>query len=123
MLEILRTAAVIAVLVVPIPADLSIAAEKVERMSPEQLRQCYALKGRPAMISFSTEGCVRPYADAGKVCTDGAQCEGECIYDGTKKRSRPLKTLGLKGTCEAETGHIGCRSILDAGVLIREPCI
>jgi hypothetical protein len=47
--------------------------------------------------------CVTPYADAGKVCTDKAQCEGSCILEGN------IETTGaVAGTCQKTDRQFGC---------------
>jgi hypothetical protein len=123
MTQISRIAIAMTALLAAPFVDSSAAGQSIQRMTPHQVKQCYALKGRPAMISFLTEGCIRPYPDAGKACSDRRECEGECIYNGAQGPSLPLGTQGLKGVCEAETGHISCRFTLHEGALSREPCI
>lgn len=47
--------------------------------------------------------CVIPYADAGKVCTDKSQCEGNCILEGN------IETTGdVAGTCQKTNRQFGC---------------
>nr|WP_295107539.1 hypothetical protein [uncultured Caulobacter sp.] len=47
--------------------------------------------------------CVIPYADAGKVCTDKAQCEGACILEGN------IETTGeVAGQCQKTNRQFGC---------------
>ncbi|WP_454714835.1 hypothetical protein [Caulobacter segnis] len=47
--------------------------------------------------------CVIPYADAGKVCTDKAQCEGACVLEGN------IETTGdVAGTCQKTNRQFGC---------------
>ena len=89
------------------------------KMSPEELRRCYAAGGTPHQISFFTEGCIRPYADAGKVCTDGDQCEGECIYSG---KGFPQAGTEVSGACEAKTGTLSCRALVTKGKFGLEEC-
>ena len=50
--------------------------------------------------------CVVPYRDAGKACTDNAQCKGGCIYQSTGK---PLPAGGkVVGTCKRTNDPCGC---------------
>lgn len=35
------------------------------------------------VCTLSEYTCVTPYPDAGKACTDGAECVGECLADGS----------------------------------------
>jgi len=89
------------------------------KMSPEELRLCYAAGGTPQTIYYFTEGCVRPYADAGKTCSDGDQCEGECVYPGN---GFPKAGTEVSGVCEAKTGTLSCRSLVRKGKYESEPC-
>jgi hypothetical protein len=47
--------------------------------------------------------CVAPYADAGKACTDKAQCQGSCILAGNLE----AKT-DVIGTCQKTNVQFGC---------------
>jgi hypothetical protein len=47
--------------------------------------------------------CAVPYADAGKACTDKAQCEGACILEGN------LEAQGaVSGQCQKTNVQFGC---------------
>ncbi|HST45699.1 MAG TPA: hypothetical protein VLK29_10815 [Luteimonas sp.] len=55
--------------------------------------------------------CLLATRDAGKACTDNAQCQGLCLapegsVDGTR----------VGGTCSADTNRFGCRQQLRDGV-------
>ena len=47
--------------------------------------------------------CVVPFADAGKACTDKAQCEGACILAGNLE----AKT-DVVGACQKTNVQFGC---------------
>jgi len=47
--------------------------------------------------------CVTPYADAGKTCSDKAQCEGACILEGNLE---PQATV--TGQCQKTSVQFGC---------------
>lgn len=47
--------------------------------------------------------CVRPYADAGKACTDKAQCEGACILEGNLEPQ-----ASVTGQCQRTSVQFGC---------------
>ncbi len=55
--------------------------------------------------------CVIAYKDAGKACTDGAQCDGHCLY----KDDPPAGAGALTGQCQADSNPCGCRTTLTAG--------
>ncbi|WP_421737140.1 hypothetical protein [Caulobacter sp.] len=47
--------------------------------------------------------CAIPYADAGKACTDKAQCQGACIIEGN------LEAQGaVSGQCQKTSVQFGC---------------
>jgi putative hemolysin len=47
--------------------------------------------------------CVVPYADAGKSCTDKAQCEGACIAEGNGEPQN-----AVAGQCQKTNVQFGC---------------
>lgn len=47
--------------------------------------------------------CVTPYADAGKACTDKAQCQGACILEGNLETEGPVT-----GQCQKTSMQFGC---------------
>lgn len=47
--------------------------------------------------------CVVPYADAGKSCTDKAQCQGACIADGNAESQN-----AVAGQCQKTNVQFGC---------------
>ena len=47
--------------------------------------------------------CVTPYADAGKACTDKAQCEGACILEGNLEPQ-----ASVTGQCQKTSVQFGC---------------
>jgi hypothetical protein len=50
--------------------------------------------------------CIRPYADAGKPCTDAHQCLGGCEYNGP----RVAVGTNVTGTCKKDNYSFGRRS-------------
>ena len=57
---------------------------------------------------MQTQQCVIPYADAGKPCTDGDQCAGDCLApDGEPGRTA--------GQCQADNDPCGCRFTIEDG--------
>jgi hypothetical protein len=60
---------------------------------------------------FGMPACVRPYRDGGKACTDGSQCEGNCI------QTEPWVPPGTEvtGVCEASDEPCGCTSLVVEG--------
>jgi hypothetical protein len=64
--------------------------------------------------------CVIPYADAGKACTDGDQCQGDCRYtaDGV-----PPPGARVSGTCQVNNDPCGCFSNVEDGQITGGLCV
>lgn len=67
-----------------------------------------------------TEVCVTPYADAGKICTDGDQCTGRCIAEG-RVGSAPGETV--TGICQRDDQLFGCYGIVEDGRIEAGLCV
>lgn len=72
--------------------------------------QPVCLLGRPM--------CIHPYADAGKTCSTGSDCEGRCMAGSTAK-------MGMKatGVCAASNQPCGCFAIIEDGVVQPTLCV
>ena len=66
------------------------------------------------------ELCVTPYADAGKACTDGDQCEGRCIAEG-QVGSPPGEPV--TGICQRDDRLFGCFGIVEDGTIEAGLCV
>jgi hypothetical protein len=67
---------------------------------------------------LQAELCVKPYADAGKACTSGSQCAGDCVAteavaDGTQ----------VAGQCQADDRPFGCFAKVENGRATGGICI
>ncbi len=65
------------------------------------------------------ELCVRPYADAGKSCTDSSQCDGKCIGDAGAAPDAPQ----VAGQCQADDRLFGCYSEIKGGKAANAICV
>ncbi|KQR08952.1 hypothetical protein VC273_00315 [Xanthomonas nasturtii] len=54
--------------------------------------------------------CIVPYADAGKTCTDKADCSGDCLATSIV----PAGTA-TTGTCQRDSDRFGCRQAVVGG--------
>ncbi|MDO1559474.1 hypothetical protein Q0812_08540 [Brevundimonas sp. 2R-24] len=87
----------------PVPADET----PIHSLSPDA---CAARGG--SMMAAGMLGrvqCVVPYSDAGRRCTDGAQCQGDCRADleaGPEAR---------EGRCQADSRPFGCYAVMENG--------
>ena len=62
--------------------------------------------------------CVVPYADAGKVCSDNADCLGACIAEGN------LEAQGATtGQCQKSNVQFGCYAKIVGGKATAAICI
>lgn len=64
--------------------------------------------------------CVVPYADAGKVCTDGDQCAGDCRAAPDANFDAPGP---ISGFCQADSDRFGCVTTLEDGKVASAMCI
>lgn len=65
------------------------------------------------------EQCVHAYADAGKQCTDSAQCQGKCV--GSAGAVSPDKAAS--GTCQADDRLYGCYAEVRNGKAVAAICV
>ena len=61
--------------------------------------------------------CVVPYADAGKTCSDKADCQGACIAEGN------LDTPATTGQCQKTNVQFGCYAKLVNGKAAATICV
>ncbi|MBX3477925.1 MAG: hypothetical protein KF910_09965 [Brevundimonas sp.] len=64
--------------------------------------------------------CVLRYADAGKPCTDGAQCQGDCRVEGD---AAPREGQQVQGRCQVENVRFGCFTTIENGRAQATLCI
>ncbi len=73
------------------------------------------------------EGCNHKTSDAGKICSDNSQCQGDCIADPSDTRVKKLDsddTLYLNGTCsKSRITAGGCISFVENGKVEPAVCI
>lgn len=67
-----------------------------------------------------TVQCVVSYEDAGKRCTDGDQCRGDCRVETT-----PFPETGASaaGQCQAESTTFGCYAKVEDGKALPAICV
>lgn len=56
--------------------------------------------------------CIVRYADAGRACTDAAQCQGECL---ASSDGEPDQAGVVHGVCSADSNRFGCRTVIRDG--------
>lgn len=69
---------------------------------------------------LQTFQCVISYADAGKSCTSGDQCQGDC-------RAAPDKVVdagqAIAGVCQATSDRFGCYTKVENGRALSTICV
>jgi putative hemolysin len=68
---------------------------------------------------LGAELCVKPFADAGKQCTDTSQCQGKCVGTADQASS----TVPVSGQCQADNRLFGCYSEIKAGKAVNAICV
>ncbi len=86
---------------------------EVSGTAPRDQASCVAVGGdwrREGMLGNYM--CVQSFADAGKRCTDGDQCLGDCrVTEG----EFPAPDTAAVGQCQANTSPFGCFSRVEDG--------
>jgi hypothetical protein len=76
------------------------------------LENCARLGGYVQRVGLlAREACVIPYKDAGKPCTDGSQCEGDCWAE---PRQYPPGEK-VTGACQPTNMPFGCHARVAGG--------
>ena len=75
---------------------------------------CAARNGSMQRVGrLQTLQCVVRYADAGKRCTDGDQCAGDCrLPEGT---GEVAPNASVAGVCQADSNNFGCHTSVEDG--------
>jgi len=83
---------------------------------------CAARNGTMQRVGrLQTMQCVVRYADAGKRCTDGDQCAGDCRYEGDVSAIAP--NASVAGVCQADSNRFGCQTPIEDGKATPTLCI
>jgi putative hemolysin len=84
--------------------------------------ECLARGGRMQPLGrMQTMQCVVPYADAGRRCTDSAQCAGQCrVADVT---ASPAPGAAVVGQCQVDSSPFGCHATVENGKAQATICV
>ena len=63
---------------------------------------------------MQTLQCVVSYADAGKRCTDGDDCQGDCRVE-EADGGFPAAGTAVTGRCQASSSRFGCYTTVEDG--------
>ena len=82
--------------------------------------QCRAEGGTIRGVGmFGAPACVKPFSDAGKICSDKSECQGLC-------KARESEVVGSlsTGTCQRDTHDIyGCYNKVESGKVVAGICL
>lgn len=65
--------------------------------------------------------CVVSYSDAGRRCTDGDDCEGDCRIEDTAAASQAGQAA--VGQCQANSSRFGCYTTIEDGKAEATICV
>ena len=100
----------IAILIAFALAACSSTPQEYSSLPLDKAQACALKGGRLEHVMGPVKTCIYPTTDAGKLCTDGKQCEGSCDAPHDVKAGTVVS-----GTCSAEGGHMGCMNVVREG--------
>lgn len=84
--------------------------------------ECAARGGRMLPQGrMQTPQCVVTYADAGRRCTDGDQCQGDCRV--ADVGAAPPAGAAAAGQCQADSSRFGCYAAVEDGKAEAAICV
>lgn len=92
-------------------------------LTPEQQVEadCMAQGGKMQRVGrMQSLQCVLQYSDAGKTCTDAAQCQGECRVPGSVIVE---DGRAVEGQCTADSNQFGCYTRVENGRATAAICV
>ncbi|HEY0600261.1 hypothetical protein [Brevundimonas sp.] len=127
MKRLMMAAALFAAACQPMPAtdggktDLAEAAPAAQTPADEAAA-CAARGGKMLPQGrMQTMRCVVSYADAGRRCTDGDQCEGDCRIE--EAAGTPHAGASAVGQCQANSSRFGCYTTVENGKAEATLCV
>ncbi|CAN5196075.1 hypothetical protein BH10PSE2_BH10PSE2_21520 [soil metagenome] len=97
------------------PSDPAVPGQSAEASA------CVARGGEIRRVGrMQTPQCIIRYADAGKTCTDGDQCAGDCRIEGN---SGVAPGTSVTGKCQADGDRFGCNTTVEDGKAAQTLCI
>ena len=128
MKRILIAAAVLIAACQPLPrnggaADLAEAAPVVQSPDGTQDAAACARAGGKMMPQGRMQSvrCVITFADAGRRCTDGDDCAGDCRVEDVT--DAPAAGANAAGRCQANSSRFGCYTTVEGGKAEATICV
>lgn len=90
--------------------------------APTNKTDCEAAGGKWGGVGiFPAKVCNLPTKDAGKICSDGSECEGDCIAELSKSQLDQVMyshaTFYTKGKCTARRIVVSCHPVVRRGMV------
>ena len=128
MKRILMAAAVLMAACQPLPAndgktDLAEVTPAVRSVAGSQDAAACAARGGKMLPQgrMQTVRCVITYADAGRRCTDGDDCAGDCRVGDVA--NAPAAGTNAVGQCQASSSRFGCYTTVEGGKAEATICV
>ena len=105
------------------PVELAEASPAVQSVAGSQDAAACAAQGGKMLPQgrMQTVRCVITYADAGRRCSDGDHCAGDCrIEDGA---NAPTAGVNVVGQCQASSSRFGCYTMVEGGKAEATICV
>lgn len=101
----------------PVPA---VEAPKPENATDEATCKTGGGEWKP-ICRMQKPACVTTYADAGKACTDGSECAGDCVSAGGGEF--PAAGATATGVCSTNNDPCGCKQTITGGKANAAICV
>ncbi|HEY1606521.1 MAG TPA: hypothetical protein VGF77_13090 [Allosphingosinicella sp.] len=89
-------------------------------LSKNEQQLCISRGGHESRGGFGEPICQVHFADAGKVCTGKADCQGQCLSDAPDNSQNVPVGTPVVGHCAAESNTFGCYAPVENGKLAEE---
>jgi hypothetical protein len=128
MKRLLIMAAVVMAACQPLPAnggptDLAAAVPAVQSIAGSEDAAACARAGGKMLPQGRMQSvrCVITYADAGRRCTDGDDCAGDCRVEDVA--NAPTAGANAVGQCQANSSRFGCYTTVEGGKAEATICV
>ncbi len=92
------------------------------KASADEIQQCKNAGGEVMRVGrLGNETCVQNLPDAGKACSDKADCVGRCVME--NEMSDLVPGTEATGVCEATDNRFGCTTLIANGTIEGTLCI
>lgn len=95
-----------------------------QRLPETDSSRCEAMGGNVQTVCrLGLPTCVLPYSDAGKSCSDSAQCKGSCWLADLKQGESIRPGELAIGECQSDSNICGCHFEILGGIIQPGICV